>query len=147
MGTGDAVLIIGGVAALYFYNKARAAGRLLFYPGDVVGMYFDGPVPVAELELVVQNTSNSSLQLNSLAGNVFANGTMVGNISSFNPVNIPGNSQGSITLTIRFMLLGIVNDIIRAFQTGNFAQDILIQGNVNAEGIPVPLALNYKIGS
>lgn len=146
MRTGEALLLIGGAVGLYFYTKGRAAGRLTFYPGNVTGMAFDGPNPIATVELVVQNTSNTSLHINSLAGNVFSNNYLVGNISNFQGVVIPGNSQRSIPVNIRFMLLGIVNDIIEAFQTGNFRHDLVIEGTVNAEGLAVPLQLNYKIG-
>lgn len=146
MRTGEAILTIAGVTAVYFYTLKQAAGRLTFFPGNILSMGFDGPAPVMTLEITVQNTSNATLSLYSMAGNVYANGYLIGNVSSFRQMAIPGNSQRSIIVDIRFMLLGIVNDIITAFSTKNFSQAFSIEGTVNADGIAVPIKLDYKIG-
>lgn len=145
MKTGAALLIIGGGIAAYFLLRAKAAGRLLFYPGAFQSMAFEGAVPVAEIELVVQNTSNASIVINSIAGNAYANGYLIGNISQFQPVTIVGNSETRFPVRIRFMLISVVNDIIRAFQTGSFHQEIMIEGSANAEGITIPLNLKFGV--
>lgn len=145
MKTSGALLIIGAGVAAYFYLRARAAGRLLFFPGNVQGMAFEGATPVAYLDFIVQNTSNADIVLNSVAGNAYANGYLVGNISQFQPQVIRGNSEIRFPVSVRFMLIGIVNDIITAFQTGSFHQDIQIEGTANAEGIPVRLDLKFNV--
>lgn len=140
------VLGIAALLGLYFYKQKEAAGHLIFFPGNIVDMGFAGSSPVASLTIQVQNTSNAGIDLNSIAGSVYANGILVGNVSNFNPVHIAGNSQTLIPLTVQFNLLGVVNDIIRAFQTGSFRQDIMIDGYVNAGSFQVPVQLKFNVG-
>lgn len=141
--------LVLGIAALvgaYFYKQKEAAGHLLFFPGNITAMYFDNATPVAELTIQVQNTSNSNINLYSLAGQVYANGTLIGNISNFSGVTITANSSVLLPITVQFSILGAVNDLIRSFQTGQFRQDISIEGYVNAANFQVPLKLTFKIG-
>ncbi len=145
MKTSGAILLIGGVVAGWYLLRARAAGRLVFFPGNVQSMAFEGVTPVAYLDFIVQNTSNADLVLNSVAGNVYANGNLVGNISQFQPQVIPGNSEIRFPVAVRFQLIGIVNDIIRSFQMGNFHQDLSIEGTANAQGIPVRIDLKFTV--
>lgn len=146
MGGIEALLLLGGFAMLYFGNKARAAGNLTFFPNRITSMAFEGINPVATLELLVQNTSNTNFTLYSLSGNVLVQSTLVGNVSYFSPVNIPGNSQAVVPLTIRLLSISLVDDIITTFQTGQFAKDMVFEGAVNANGVQVPLHLVFKIG-
>lgn len=141
-------LLIGLAAAIgvYFYKQKEAAGHLIFFPGNITGMGFEDSTPLAYMTIQVQNTSNVNIDLYSLAGQVFANGILIGNVSNFNSVRITGNSQVLIPITVQFFLIGAVNDIIRAFQTGSFNQDIQIEGYVNAANFQVPLKLNFKVG-
>lgn len=141
-------LLLGIAAAIgiFFYKQKEAAGHLIFFPGNITGMGFNNATPVADLTIQVQNTSNVDIPLYSLAGQIFANGVLIGNVSGFNPVTITGNSQVLIPITIQFFLLGAVNDIIRAFQTGSLKQNITIEGYVNAANFQVPLKLNFNIG-
>jgi hypothetical protein len=134
--------------------KAQAAGNLTFYPGDISNVYFEGSSPVFEVGILVQNTSANSLTLQSFAANVLSKQIdkmiIVGNLSGFNPVTIPGNSEGAILVRLRLSTIGLVNDIVRAYQTGSFKQDLIISGGVNVAGIPsvrVPINLTYKIGA
>lgn len=146
MRTTSALLVVGGVFALYWLNKAVAAGRLSFFPGDVTGFGIEGITPVANITLRVQNSSNASLKINSLSGNVYANNTLVGNLSGFQPVYIRGNSEGTIPVNVRFQPIGIVNQLIQAWNTHNFQEKFTVDGTVNAEGIPVPLKMEYSLG-
>lgn len=145
MRTGEALLLIGGGAALWLLTKSNAAQRLVFYPGTIQGMAFEDFTPMAYLDIIVQNTSNADLTVNSIAGSAYANGYLVGNISNFQGVTIRRNSESRLPVTVRFSLIGIVNDLINAWQTGSFRQDIIIQGTANAEGFGVPLDLKFSI--
>jgi len=145
MGPETLLLIGAGVLGLYFWKQKEAAGHLIFFPGNITGMQFVNSTPVVSLTLQVQNTSNVDLHLNSIAGNVLANGQLIGNVSNFTPVIIARNSQTLLPLTAQLQPLGIVNDIIRSFQTGSFAQDISIQGQANVGGVQVDVLLNFKV--
>lgn len=61
---------IGGAIALLFYSKARAAGTLIFMPGGVSDIGYDGVTPIITLNLIAQNTSSAGFTLESLAANL-----------------------------------------------------------------------------
>lgn len=140
------LLIIGGGILLYFNAQKSAAGHLIFFPGTITGMEWEDGSPVAYVTIIVQNTSNATLNLNSIAANVFANNILIGNISKFQPAVIPGNSQVAIPVKLTFFLLGAVNDIISSFQLGHFSQSLVIDGRVNVGGVQADLNLTYKVG-
>ena len=140
-------LVLGAAAVgLYFWQKVRALGNLIFSPGQPTAMVFDGSVPVMSFTVIVQNTSNQNLIFNSFAGNAFANSTFVGNVAMFQPVQVPANGQAIAVLHIRFRLLGIVQNIITAFQTKQFQQNMEIEGFANANGIQAPIKFPLTIG-
>jgi hypothetical protein len=146
MRTGTALLLIGGAVGVYYLTRAKAAGRLNFYPGQVQGMAFDGFTPMAYLDFIVQNTSNADIAVNSIAGNAYSNGYLIGNISNFQGVVVSGNAETVVPVTVRLNLLGVVNDLMNAWQTGNFKQEIVINGRANAEGFSVPINLKFTVG-
>lgn len=142
----EAVLILAGFAGLYLWNLGRAAGNLIYSPGNITGLSLSGFSPVITADLVVQNTSNITFTISSLAGNVTADGTQIGNISNFTPVIVPPNSQGVVPLTLILQPLGIVNELVSIIAGGVGKRDILIQGSVNANGSQFAFNVAYKVG-
>lgn len=110
-------------------------------------MAFDAGAPIITFNLYAQNTSSADLILNSFAANLFANNTLIGNVSNFSQVVIPGNSSTLIPLTARLQIIGLANDIIRAFQTNSFTQDLQLTGNANVNGVQIPIDLTLKVGA
>lgn len=149
MRTNQKILLYGGIAAVAFvlFSKARALANLVFSPGTVNNMGFINGTPVADFTILVQNTSSAGLTVNSFAGNVFSNNTLVGNVFNFSPVDIPPNSQVPVNVSIQFKALGIVNDIIRSFQYNNFGQVVSIDGFANVSGLQLPIHLQFAVGN
>jgi hypothetical protein len=141
-----AFLIFGGVLAYSLFMKGKALGNLNFYPGAAKGISFDGTTPMMQVGLITQNTSGQKIVLHSVAGNVYANQYLIGNVGYFLPQTINPNSQGVLWLTIRFGLVGVIQDIITAIQSGTFNQDLEFQGYANVDNYQVPLKLTYKLG-
>lgn len=127
-------------------RKGGALGTLNFFPDKVRSISFDGLTPVMTIGLGVQNTSNQSFTIRSLAGNLYANNYYIGNVSSFTLRTIAPNSQQVIFITARLQLIGIVNDILNAFENRNFAQTIEIKAMANVDNLQIPININYKIG-
>jgi hypothetical protein len=135
-----------GLLAYTVFRKVNALGHLVVLPGQIVSMDFVGGVPVLTITVIAQNTSNSDLLINSFAGNVYSNKTFIGNVSNFFPVAIPGNSSTPIRVEIQMQILGIVNDLIRAFQYGNFTQEIEVEGFANVSSFQLPVKLKFAVG-
>lgn len=142
----NVLLAVGIVAGLWFFNKNRAAGNLVFFPGNITGFNFNGATPIVTAELIVQNTNNVSFTINSIAASVSSNGTMVGNVSNFQPILIPGNAQATIPLTLVLQPIALVNNLIGIITGGVGQTEIKIDGSLNADGIQVPISLPYKVG-
>lgn len=138
-------MVGGAVLALTALNKTRAAFALNFYAGGVSGFAFDGVVPVARLGIVVQNPSAQSFSVNSIVGNVSANGFLIGNISSFMPQTIPGYGQKTIYVDCRLSLVGIAADIIAAFNGSGIKQVVKLEANANVNSLLLPISITYKI--
>ncbi len=148
MTTASKGIIFGSAGAILIYlaAKARTVGNLIFLPGTVTGMSFNALAPEITFTVFVQNTSALGVQVDSFAGNLVSDGTYIGNVYNFLPVVIPPNSQTAVQITARLQPLGLVNEIIQAFQYKNFSRNIKIQGFVNAGILQIPLTLNFSIG-
>ena len=143
------LLALGAVGALIVYHlwrESSAAGNLVFTPGNVTNMAFSGSTPVVAFTINVQNTSTTDLLLNSIAGNLYSNNTLVGNVSNFSPVTIAANSQTVLPVNASFQILGIANDLISAFQSGSTQQNLELEGFANVGGAQVPLDLKMTVG-
>lgn len=145
----EKVILYAGIAAvaIALALKARALANLVFTPGSVSNMGFQNSIPTADVTVIAQNTSSTGLTVNSFSGNVFSNNYLVGNIFNFTPVTIPGNSQTPVNLSIQFKALGVVTDLIKAFQSNNFSQDITIEGYANVSGLQLPVKLSFLFGT
>jgi hypothetical protein len=146
MGGFEALLLLAGVAWLYTSTVTKAAGNLIFVPGNIINIGLEGMYPVVVANLLVQNTSNVDFTLNSFAATVTSDGTLIGNVSNFNAVAIPGNSQTAVPLNLTLFPLGIVDNLIQAFYGGFVKKEFIIDGSVNANGQQVPLKLIFKVG-
>lgn len=140
------LLIVAGAAGLYYWNLSRAATNLTFFPGNVTGVSLTGLSPTVFAEIIVQNTNNASFTLNSLSASVLSDSTLIGNISNFTPVQIPGNSQATIPITLSLQPLTLVNELIGIITGGVGQRTLAINGTVNANGIQSPFTLQYKVG-
>lgn len=128
------------------FRKAQGLGKLNFFPASVKNFHFAGLTPVFTLGLGCQNTSNQSFTVHSIAGDVISNGYYVGTISAFYNQSILPNSQTILNVEVKLFLLGIANDLIQAFQTGNFQQEMKIDATANVDNLQIPLDLKYKVG-
>jgi len=149
----DSLLKGTAVAAALFlgyslFARKSAAGNLNFLPGPVKGLYWDGINPYLRVGVIVQNTSNYSYTLNSIAGTVYSNQNgnryNLGNFSWFAPQKIMANSQTTVFVDLRFGLIGIVSDIINSITNG-FAQEIEMNGTANVDGLQVPITFKYNV--
>lgn len=142
----EVLVALGLVAGLYFANLNRAAGNLVYFPGNITGFSLSGISPVITADLIIQNTNNISFTVYSVAASVTSNGTLIGNVSNFTPITIPGNSQTTIPLTLVLQPIAIVNNILGIITGGVGNTEIKVSGSLNANGMQVPIELPYKVG-
>lgn len=136
-----------GVAAFVIWSKVRAIANLIFSPGSITGVDIVGTVPFIYFTVYVQNTASTGVTVDSFAGNIWANGQLIGNISNFSPVYLAPNQQTSVPITAQLGFLGIVNEIISAFTTNSSRQQIEVKGYANGAGFQVPLNIKLLVGN
>lgn len=140
--------VFTGIAALVattLFAQKRAAGYLQFFVQGVA-VAFDGITPVLKVNLAIQNPSNQRFVIKSLVAELTANGSTIGNVSSFQTVNVAPNSQMILPILIRLSLLAVAMDIVNLIQTrSGVSQQIKLKGAVNANDMLIPLELDYKI--
>lgn len=139
-------LSVGGVIAYSLLRKTVGLGNLNFYPAGVKDFKFEGTKPVMTLKIAVQNTSNQTYTLHSLAGNLFANGTLAGNAKLFQDTIIAANAEGILYIRVEMFLLGILNEIIAALQGNTISIKLELDATANIDQLQVPINLTYQIG-
>lgn len=135
-----------GILIFAVVAKARAIANLVFVPGGISNLSFAGANPVMNFSVYAQNTAGTAVTVNSFAGNIFCNGTLIGNVSEFTPVTLPANSQTEVSLNAQLMGIAVVSDLIQSFSSGGVTQNINIKGNANGVGFQVPIDLSFSIG-
>ena len=141
------IAVIGvGILALMYFGGLGAAGNDLQYYIQTVD--FTG-LTTGKIVLVVQNPSNVSILLNSMAGTVTVNGTNVGNISNFQGgVQIPANQQVAVNVFVALNLGALISSVYTALTSpaGNNAMQFVIAGNANINaGTVLPFNITQTV--
>ena len=142
-----AILLTAG--ALFAYNafaKGKALTTLNFYAKGVRAIRFDGVTPVMTIALGVQNTTGQNLILRSFAGNLFSNGYLIGNVSSYVQTAIRPNSESILLINARLSAIGIISNIVSAFNGNGAAQEVELDAKANVDNFQLPIKIKYKIG-
>ena len=131
-------LIIGGaaIAAWYYAGLAKAAALAqIVFTGITINSLTDYTAT-----FTIQNVTNSTIVVNSLAGTLMANGVNIANISLFpvQPIQIPGNSQHDVNVDVKPNLINLPSAILAALQAGNVPISFEAQGAANVNNISVP---------
>ena len=140
----------GGLLAWNLFARGQAAYSLNFLPGKIKTLTWDGVRPVIVVEMIVQNTSNHSFNILSIAGNVYTNQNgktiLIGTVSDFVTKQIAPISENRLDISFRLQLQGVVADILNIFQTGLNPQTITLKAFANVDGLQIPLDYNYQLG-
>jgi LEA14-like dessication related protein len=132
-------LIAGGALALYFLSKSGAAGKLRVYFKSVSFGKTKGfklPEVFAVFRLV--NPTNTPLDINSLAGDIYFNKNLLASVQNLNKVTVNSNSELLYSVKIEssaFSLIQTLYDYIRNKQKITVSFD----GTVNSSGIVIPV--------
>lgn len=139
--------LLGGglvLGAIVLYRKYKALGNLLFTPGQILEVGTVGNLPALSFSVLVQNTSSESVVINSFAGSVALDGTLIGNVFNFQPLYVPPNSQVPITVNVQLLPNAVVSSLFDAIMNKTFNRQLQIDGFANVLGFQLPIDL--KIG-
>lgn len=142
------VVIIGAVAliGLVYAGNLGVAGSVLQY--YIYSVDFTG-ITTGRIMLMVQNPSNASITLNSMAGTITANNTQLGNIGNFQGgIQIPANNQTLVSIDVALSLSAVVGQLFSILTRPNGANqvDFIIAGNANINGgLIVPFTITQTL--
>jgi hypothetical protein len=146
MKTETIVLLGVALIGLIYVGNLGVAGNVLQY--YIQAIDFTG-ITTGRIVLMVQNPSNATIQLNSMAGTITANGQTLGNISNFQGgVSIPANQQVAVTVNVVLSLSTVLGDLftILTSPTGQNQLNVVISGNANINGgIIVPFNITQTV--
>lgn len=141
-----AILAAGALIAYNALAKGAAATKLVFFPSGVTGLKYVNGSPEITFSVLIQNTSNQTMNFYSLAGNIFSNGYLVGNAMTRQGARIQPNSETIIKITARLQVIGVVADLVRAIQGEGFKRTFEFTGAANFDKYQVPVNIKYQVG-
>jgi LEA14-like dessication related protein len=134
--------LVAGVGALiYFSNLGVGANDLQILLNNV---QIRGVTDI-QITLMVQNVSNATLNIKSMTGTVTLNGSTLGNISSFQKVDVLPNSQQPITVTLNPSLIALPGIVQTLLQGSGKQLEFVVEGNVNLNSLVVPFSVSDTI--
>ena len=136
-----ALIAVGG----YFAWKALGLGTAAATLNIVFAGVQMNSVTNYTLNFNIQNVTNTLINLNSLAGTVYLNGTNVGNVSTFTPVGIAANDQTSINLTMDLSIFGIGTAIYNLVNTSGSVLNFEVKGNMNVSSLVLPFDVTNSV--
>lgn len=135
-----------GLIALYFLRLKTTISHLNYYAAGV-SLSWDNQTPVLKVSIGIQNPDENSFLVKSIVGNLYANGTIVGNVSAFTPLTVPPLSSVVYPVYVRLSILGITSNIIQILTgSGGFREMVEFDGTARVDNITNPLNIKYTIG-
>jgi hypothetical protein len=139
-------LIIGGVViGIYLLSRRRLASnvKVIFR-----GVNFTGGIkrPTFNLMFGIQNPTNQTAKLESLVGQVEANGKVIADVQSFDVINIGANAETAYKVTAKPQGLNIAQSLLTFIKAkGRGAVKFNFTGTANVDGINIPLSQSATI--
>lgn len=141
-------LAVAGAAAILILPKLQLGKKAKFY---FKGIALKGSKVLAKI--AVQNPTNASAKLISLAGELFANGKLISNISSFETKIIAPNAETVLEFEFSPSVLGLV-DFVKSTITNIFKSkeqrkkiglNLKFDGTANVDGFTLPVNITYSL--
>jgi len=136
-------VIIVGIVGYYFYTKTNLVNRIkvLFR-----GVKLSGTVlkPKFNLKFGVQNPTLASAKINSLVGQVAANGKVIADVSNFTTQVIGPKKESIYEITAEPYGAGIFKTIKEFVKSGNKV-NFVFTGSMNVDNIDYPVNTNISL--
>jgi hypothetical protein len=130
------LIIVAGIAALYFLGKSRLTKLKIVFRGfKITGGIFK---PKFNLKFGLQNPTTETANLNSIVGEVIANGKIIANVSNFTPLKIQANRETELNIVAEPIAISIAKTVIDFIKNKNKLV-VEFKGSANVDNIVYPL--------
>lgn len=136
---------VAGLVVAGLLLSKKASGYLNYYIKKLA-VSFSGFTPLLKIDVAVQNPSNEQFVITSIAGDVKADGSVIGSGSLFQQVVIAPNSESVLPVVVRLSPLAVVSDLINIItKQSGIPMTVGFDGYVNANGFVTPIDLVYNV--
>jgi LEA14-like dessication related protein len=142
MKAGTAIALTGlGIFALSKLATARVAASL-----HLILANFKIDLSGITVNILAQNPTSGSFTFYSMAGDVYLNDSIVGNIGSFTATTIAANAETTLPVLIRLSPTAILIQLTSLFNgtTGN-PLTMRVTGTANVDDTAIPFDLSCKL--
>jgi hypothetical protein len=130
------LIIVAGIAALYFLGKSRLMKLKIIFRGfKITGGILR---PKFNLKFGLQNPTNETANLNSIVGEVIANGKTIANVSTFDQLTIQANRETELNIIAEPIGISIAKTVIDFIKSRN-KLIVEFKGSANVDNIVYPL--------
>ena len=130
--------LIGGAAALFLLSRFRFGQKAIFQlrslrPGGSLLQ------PTINVELAVQNPTNTTIKIKSITGSISVNDRFLANVSAFGDQTVAPNSESMLRLVARPSALGVFESVRELLTAAAGQVSATFRGSANVDGIVVPI--------
>lgn len=137
---------LGAAVLLYILSKKSAAKNLKVYFQTIGFKKGKGlNLPTVQAVFRIINPTNSTLTIDSIAGDILVNGSLLSSLSQIDKLNIPGNSESLYTVNIKTPVFNVLSTVYMLFKNKTKKLNIEFTGSVNSGGIIIPINQNVVL--
>lgn len=137
-------VLIAGAVAYYYLSFGSAAKKLKVYFQSIkFGKSKGFSIPPIFAVFRVVNPSNTTLKVDSIAGDILINGSPLASIQNLQPFEIPARSEKFYDVKIDAPITNVLSTAYQLFTTKGKKYTISFDGTVNAAGAAI--AVNQTV--
>jgi LEA14-like dessication related protein len=137
-------VLIAGAVAYYYLSFGTAAKKIKVYFQSIkFGASRGLSIPPIFAVFRVVNPSNTTLTINSIAGDILVNGTTLASIQNLQPFTIPARSEKFYDVKVEAPISNVLSTAYNLFTTRGKKYTISFDGTVNAAGAAI--AINQTV--
>lgn len=127
------------VLGVYLASRAQLAKNL---DVKIIGVDFTGGIVKPELTIIfnLYNPTSNSSTLQKIAGNIYADGSIIGIIEQDFNTEIKSQAETNIRVKINLLPFNVFSSIFTMIK--NKTANISFDGSIKADGITIPLKLS-----
>ncbi len=130
--------LIGGATALFLLSRFRFGQKAIFQlrslrPGGSILQ------PTINVELAVQNPTNTTIKIKSITGAISVNDKYLANVSAFGDQTVAPNSESTLRLVARPSALGVFESVRQLLTAPAGEVAAKFEGSANVDGIVIPI--------
>jgi LEA14-like dessication related protein len=137
-------VLIAGAVAYYYLSFGTAAKKIKVYFQSIkFGASRGFSIPPIFAVFRVVNPSNTTLTIDSIAGDILVNGTTLASIQNLQPFTIPARSEKFYDVKVEAPISNVLSTAYNLFTTRGKKYTISFDGTVNAAGAAI--AINQTV--